>query len=371
MTPLAGRAGGGGEGGLVLALDIGATKTLLAVRPFSNGVGPEGWRGGRSFAGGSGAGDSPTIRFTTERDPETLVARIAIEARRAAAGRPLVAAGCAVPGPLERATGRIVHSPNLGWHDFPLGDLLADRLGVPVAMDDDAAAGALGESRYGAGRGADPFAYVTVGSGVGVGLVLSGRPLQGAHGFAGEVGHLTVDPAGPRCGCGRRGDVEAYVGGASLARRARAAWAAGSLVGGRTAPRDADGVFRAARAGDPVARDLVAEAAEALGRAFAAIGAVLDPACIAVGGAIGLGQPVLVRRATAIARRRCISETGRSLVVVPAGLAEESVLAGAAALGTDLARRWVGRAGPEGAARSVGGAGSAGTAGSAEGGVRS
>jgi len=195
VKPVAGQPGAGSASGLVLALDIGATKTLLTVRPSGGGADGDGWTTHRSGAGASGkgtsggrgsgrqgsgrrgsgrrgsgpdgltAGHSPVVRFPTERDPEALVARIAAEARSAAAGRPIVAAGCAAPGPLERGTSRIVHSPNLGWHDLPLGDLLADRLGVPVAMDDDAAAGALGESRFGVGRGADPFAYVTVTSG--------------------------------------------------------------------------------------------------------------------------------------------------------------------------------------------------------------
>jgi len=314
----------------VLALDIGATKTLLATWSHSGAAdGADAWRRGRS----------PTIRFPTDRDPERLAARIAAEARIIARDRPIAAVGCAVPGPLDRAKGAIVHSPNLGWHHLPLGELLADRLGAPVGLDDDASAGALGEARYGVGRGADPFAYLTVSSGIGMGVIVGGRSLRGAHGLAGEIGHLVVDPSGPRCACGRRGDVEAFAGGASLARRARAAWPSATLEDGRSAPRDADGVFWAARAGDPLAASLVEEAAQALGLALAAVGAVLDPAMIAVGGAIGIGRPTLIRRATAIGRRRCIAETGRSLVVVTASLGEESVLAGAAALGADLRGR--------------------------------
>lgn len=310
--------------GLVLALDIGATKTLLRAAP----------------AGPTGAAEFPAdgvVRFPTERDPGALVARIGAEARALAAGGRIAAVGCAVPGPLDRASGVVGHSPNLGWHDVPLRALLETALDSPVVIDDDAAAGALGEWRSGAGRGADPFAYLTVSSGVGMGVVVGGRPVHGAHGTAGEVGHLVVDPSGPRCGCGRRGDVEAFVGGSSIARRARVAWPSRRPANGGPAPRDADGVFRAAGNGDSIARAIVAEAAEALGRAIAATAAVLDPERIAIGGAIGLGQPALVRRAVAIARRRCIAETGRSLVVVRAVLGEQSVLAGAAALGSALA----------------------------------
>jgi glucokinase len=312
---------------LVLAVDVGATKTLLLVGPVAAPSGA-GWSAEQTVA-----------RFPTERDPDRLVARIAEEAvgREAALGGRIVAVGCAAPGPLDRAGGVVIHSPNLSWRQVPLRSMLESRLGVPARLDDDAAAGALGEARAGAGRGADPFAFLTVSSGVGMGIVVGGRPVHGAHGLAGEIGHLTVDPAGPRCGCGRRGDVESYLGGASLARRARQAWGRGLLADGRPAPRDADGVFQAARLGDAIARALVDDAAEALGRALAAVAAVLDPERIAVGGALGLGQPRLVRRATVIARRRCMAETGRSLTVVPPELGEACVLAGAMAIARDLA----------------------------------
>ncbi|OGN82005.1 MAG: hypothetical protein A2X23_12010 [Chloroflexi bacterium GWC2_73_18] len=233
----------------------------------------------------------------------------------------------------------IEHSPNQGraWRGTRITALLAERLAVPVALDDDARLGALGEALLGAGRGADPLVYVTVSSGIGSGIVSGGRMLRGAHGLAGEVGHLVVDPDGPRCACGRRGDVESYAGGAALARRARRAWPSGRLADGSAAPRDAAGIFRAARAGDPLARGIVAEAAEALGRGLAALATAIDPERIVVGGSLALSQGALVRRAVAIARRRCLAETGRRLVVVQSALGETSVLAGAALLAAELA----------------------------------
>lgn len=308
-----------------MAVDIGATKTLVAVRTTEP---LPGWTLGAGIT-----------RLPTDRDPVRAADRIALEARALAgqAGRRPLAVGVGAPGPLDPTTGVVAHSPNLGWHDVPLGRLLSERLEAPVVLEDDANAAALGEWRFGAGAGADPFVFITVSSGVGSGIVIGGELLRGAHGLAGEIGHLAVDPNGPRCGCGRHGCVEAFVGGAAMARRARAIWGDELLADGRSAPDDADGLLRAARDGDPVARGLADDAAEALGRALAALALTIDPERIAVGGALALGQPALVRRAVVIARRRCIRETGRVLAVVPAALGAESVLAGAAAAALRLA----------------------------------
>ena len=129
--------------------------------------------------------------------------------------------------------------------------------------------------------------------------VFNGRIVRGGHGNAGEVGHLVVDPIGPRCGCGGRGHVESFAGGAGLARRARALWPSGFLRGDTmiAAPGDADGVFQAARRGDPDAHGLADDAADALAIALAAVVATLDPDRIVVGGSLGLRQRSFVRAA--------------------------------------------------------------------------
>jgi glucokinase len=314
---------------LVLAVDVGATKTLVTLRPLAH----------MASADAIWASKIRTRRLATPADPGRLVEAVASLARELATDTrtTIVAAGLAAPGPLDVASGTIIHSPNLGWREVPLGPMLRDRLGVPVALDDDATTAALGESRFGTGRGADPFAYLTLSSGVGAGIIFGGMVLRGAHGIAGEVGHLLIDPKGPRCGCGRRGDVEAYVGGASLARRARSAWPSGRLADGSAAPRDAAGVFRAARHGDPTAVRMADEAGRAVARAMAALAAVVDPEVIAVGGALGLAQSRLIRAAVSLARREVMIETARGLVVRRASLGHESCLAGAAVLASGLA----------------------------------
>lgn len=307
----------------VLAVDIGATKTLMAV--CSADELERGWQPGRQ-----------SLRLDTPADPETLVNWVGRTVERSGATGRLAAVGVAAPGPVDTVTGVVTRSSNLGWSDVPLVAMLRDQLGVPAALEDDANTAALGEWTFGAGRAADPFAYLTVSSGIGGGIIVGGQVVRGATGNAGEVGHIVVDPAGPACSCGRHGDVESYAGGVSLARRARLAWPAPELPDGRAAPRTAADVFRAARRGDPAAVAMVAEADTALAVAFAALASVIEPGVIVVGGSIGLGQRQFVRRAAALARRRVMTENGKSLRIEPAALGEESVLAGAAAFALRL-----------------------------------
>jgi glucokinase len=305
------------------AVDIGATKTLVAVLPTVADP---------ADLAGSGGFRRP-LRFATQRDPTHQVDRVAASLRELASGRPIVAIGVAAPGPLDPASGLIVESPNLGWRDLPLGTALAERLSAPVAVEDDANAGALGEALAGAGRGADPVVYLTLSTGVGAGIVVAGRLVHGAHNAAGEVGHLVVDPSGPRCGCGGRGHVESYAGGAALAARARLAWPAGRRADGNPAPTDVAGIVEAAASGDVIAQRLLDEAVQAVAVAIAAVVASIDPERIVVGGSVGLKQSRLVRRAVQLARRRVTRGVGRSLAVVRAALGSNAPLVGAALLG--------------------------------------
>lgn len=305
---------------LVAAVDIGATKTLVTVRSVTELA--DGWTAG------------PIARIETERDAATLSDWIAEQVHELARerGGPVVAVGVAAPGPLDARTGVITRSSNLDWSDLPLASMLRDRLDAPVHLEDDANVAALGEWCFGAGRGRDPVAYLTVSSGIGGAIVVGGDIVRGSSGNAGEVGHLRVSNGGPRCACGRRGDVEAYAGGAAIARRARTVWPRASDDVGHDSPRTPEAVFRAARAGDPDAAEIVEDAAEALAVAMAALTASLDPEVIVVGGSIGLSQPRLVRRATTLARKSVLAELGRSMQVLPAELGTESVVAGAAYL---------------------------------------
>lgn len=312
---------------VLLALDVGGTKTIVAA-----------------FAGRSDEGFRPLrppVRFATPRDPQAFLEAVdrAAEAALPWGVRP-VAIGIGAPGPLDPVSGVIEHSTNLGWSDLPLASMISTRFGnVPTRLSDDGNAGALGEAHAGAGRGADPFVFLMLGTGLGSGIVVDGRIVAGAHGAAGEVGHLAVgDRNGPRCGCRRRNCVEAWCGGIGLARRARETWPARRLPDGTLAPRDATTVFALARRGDPDATRLVVAARHALAIAVAAILSTLDPAAISIGGSIGTAQPSFVRAAVREGASLVHWATSRRVDVRRSELGDVSVLTGAAVLAAEAAQ---------------------------------
>ena len=317
---------GSRAGSPILALDVGGTKTTVAA-----------------FAGpptGELRPLRPIVRFTTPRDPNAFLDALASAATDALPpGTHPAAIGAGVPGPLDAAAGIVHYSTNLGWRDLPFSALVSERFGgVPVSMDDDANAGALGEAFAGAGRGADPFVYLPLGTGLGSGVIVGGAVVAGAHGAAGEVGHLAFgDRDGPRCNCGLRNCVETWCAGLGLARRAKETWPAARLSDGTRAPRDAMAVFALARTGDPEAVALVAKARRALATALAAVMAALDPAVVCVGGSIGLAEPGFTRDAFRDATSLVHWATGRRTRLRRPLLGDASVLLGAAVLGARAA----------------------------------
>ncbi|GIW09363.1 MAG: hypothetical protein KatS3mg061_0420 [Dehalococcoidia bacterium] len=176
----------------------------------------------------------------------------------------------------------LLRLPNLPqWPEaLPLAELLAERLGAPTRVDNDANLAALGEHRFGAGRGVDHLVYLTVSTGIGGGIISGGRLLHGVHGFAGEVGHQVILPDGPPCGCGGRGCLEVLASGTAIVRRAQAA----GLPADRLAEEGAAAVFAAAAAGDPRAQEVIAGATRALGLGVVNLLHVFDPALVVLGG---------------------------------------------------------------------------------------
>jgi glucokinase len=306
----------------ILALDIGGTKTIVAA---FDGLPKGGLQPLR-----------PLVRFTTPRDPDAFLEALASAAIDALpGGTHPTAIGVGVPGPLDAPSGIVHFSTNLGWRDLPLAALVSERFrGIPVVIDDDANAGALGEAFAGAGQGADPFVYLPLGTGLGSGVIVRGAVVAGAHGAAGEVGHMAVgDRNGPRCNCGLRNCVETWCAGLGLARRAKERWPAARLADGTRAPRDAVAVFALARTGDPEAVALVALARRALAVGLAALLASLDPAVVCVGGSVGLAEPGFVRDAFREATSLVHWATGRKTRLRAPMLGDASVLTGAAVLG--------------------------------------
>lgn len=208
--------------------------------------------------------------------PERLAA--AVDRSRPAEGR-LLGLGLGVPGIVD-AQG-IVDAPVLGWRRLPLGPTLRKRLGIPVLADNDVNTLAVAERLYGRGRGVENFLTVTIGRGVGLGIVIGGDVYRGARGGAGEFGHVTLQPGGPTCLCGNRGCLEALVGDPALVRDARAAGLLpAGLEGGDAVAR----LRELADAGDPQARRLYAAAGSTLGRAVAGLVNTLSPELVLVSG---------------------------------------------------------------------------------------
>lgn len=249
------------------------------------------------------------------------------------------AVGVGAPGPLDIRAGVVVAPPNLpGWRDVPLKELLEERLGIETFLENDANAAALAEHRFGAGRGSEHVIYVTVSTGVGGGLILDGKLYHGTEGAAGEVGHITVLPNGPLCGCGNRGCLEALASGAAIAKRAREVVARGletrmnDLSGDDPARITAKLVAQAAEQGDFEAQKILSEAMTYLGIGMASLVNLFNPQIIVIGGGLSnLGERLLEPVRRGIVRHAFVA-SARTARVVLAELGDKAGVLGAAAV---------------------------------------
>ena len=264
--------------------------------------------GGTKVAGGVVAPDGTVLDTARRATPAASVADTeeaivaVVEELAARHDGPLAGVGVGAAGWFDRSGELVLFSPHLAWRNAPLRGDLAARLHRPLWVGNDADAAAWAEYRYGAARGASLALMVTLGTGIGGGLVVDGRLQRGAHGVAGEWGHMRVVPDGRLCACGNRGCWEQYASGTALARTARemvrrSPAAAGHLldrVGGDADRIGGEDVAQAAAEGDPLARELVADVGEWLGQGIADLAVVLDPEVVVVGGGVsGLGEQLL------------------------------------------------------------------------------
>ena len=244
--------------------------------------------------------------------------------------------GVACPGPLDPFRGVVLNAPNIpDWHHLPLRALLEEAFGVPVALDNDANLAALGEWRYGAGRGYHHLIYLTISTGIGGGIIVADRLLRGAHGLAGEMGHVTVVPDGPPCGCGQRGHLEAVASGTAIARMAEEALAGGasSALARSPHPLTAADVAAAAKEGDALAQQVLTTAATHLGRALAGFLHIFNPQAVILGGGVVQAGEVLLRPLEATLRASVMSPAYlEDLVLTTAALGDDAGLLGALAL---------------------------------------
>jgi glucokinase len=251
--------------------------------------------------------------------------------------------GCSIPGPLDSNRGVVSFSPNLQWRDVPFVDLMCDLIDVPVLIDDDAHCAALGEAKMGAARGKDCAVYVTISTGIGGGIIIDGNLYRGAHGCAGEIGHITLEAAGPACACGNSGCFEALASGSAIAARARQAVLHGdqtalSMFSDDLTNLCAEHVVQAAEAGDTVAIRIIESAGNYVGIGLSAVASAFDPEMIVVGGGVVLSGSILLQRARSSFRERTISPLGSLIPIELAALGEESSLWGAASLPTSMRR---------------------------------
>ncbi|MGW1267946.1 ROK family protein, partial [Streptomyces sp. NPDC002491] len=241
-------------------------------------------------------------------------------------GEPAAAAGVAVPGIVDEAGGVAVYAANLGWRDVPLRARLAERLGAPVALGHDVRTGGLAEGRIGAARGADRFLFVALGTGIAGAIGVDGRVEAGAHGFAGEIGHIVVRPGGAPCPCGQRGCLERFASAAAVGE----AWAA--AVGDPEA--DAADCAKAFSSGDPRALRVWQSAVDALADGLVTGLTLLDPRTLVIGGGLAeAGEALFTPLRDAVRRRVTFQKLPE---IVPAALGDSAGCLGAGLLAWDL-----------------------------------
>jgi len=267
-----------------------------------------------------------------EQGPEAVVGnllRVAGELAAAAraGGLDPAGVGVVVPGIVDEARGLLVRTANLGLHDLPLAARVSTELGLPTRLGHDVRAGGIAEARLGAGRGARQVLFVAVGTGIAAAHVVDGRAAPGAHGAAGELGHVVVRPDGPPCGCGGRGCLETVASAAAVGRRYA------ERAGG---PADARRVAAAVAAGDATAAAVWREAVGALADGLVIGQAMCDAERIVIGGGLAeAGETLLAPLRTALKERLTFHWEPE---LVPAALGDEAGCIGAGLVGFDALR---------------------------------
>jgi glucokinase-like ROK family protein len=254
----------------------------------------------------------------------------------------LLALGVGVPGPVVAQAGMVSAPPIMpGWDRFPIRERLAKAFGCPVALDNDANLGALGEWAYGSGRGEPNLAYIKVGTGIGAGLLFNGQLYGGVTGSAGEIGHITIDEHGPRCNCGNRGCLEAVAGGGAIARQAREAVRSGRRTQlSAIQPLEqinASHVAAAAQMGDLVAQQIITTAGGYLGTAIAGLVNLFNPGLVVVGGGVAQVGDLLLEPIRKTVQQRSLRSAAQAVRITAATLGRRSSGMGAAVRAIDLA----------------------------------
>ena len=282
-------------------------------------------------------------RSEAERGAEHVVERMVVLVEKAIRSVPresVLGIGIGAPGPLDPRTGIVIDCPNLpGFENYPLRDRIAHQTGIPTIVENDANAAAVGEHQFGAGKGFANMVYLTISTGIGGGIIADGHIYWGDRGVAGEIGHMIVEPHGPRCNCGNIGCLEAVAAGPAIARNARGAIAAGraSRILELTPGRDPEQITArivtdAAKEGDPLGMELLAHAGFYIGIGVCNLLHILNPGRIVIGGGVSFAGDLLFGPIRKTVDERAPLVFRENVQIVPAALGDEAGLLGAAAL---------------------------------------
>jgi len=311
---------------LTVGLDVGGTKVAAGV------------------VNGRGAIVEKLKRSTPAAEPSRTAQVIATVVTELRARHPVQAVGLGAAGFVNSARAAVMFAPNLAWRDEPLKQRVEDLVGLPVVMDNDANASAWAEVRFGAARGYENIVFLSIGTGIGGGLVFGGRLYRGGWGMAGEPGHCRAVPEGRLCGCGNRGCWEQYASGSALVAEARefarrtpeGAIRLLQLGGGLPEGIGGPEVTQAAREGDPGALRCFQIVGGWLGQGMADLAAILDPDCFVIGGGVSEAGDLLLDPARAAFEKALTGRGYRSYAdIMIAELGADAGLVGAA----DLARK--------------------------------
>jgi glucokinase len=246
--------------------------------------------------------------------------------------------GIGSPGPLDRENGIVIITPNLGWKNFPLRDEISRRVHLDATLDNDANCATIGEFWCGAAVGGRNVIGMTLGTGIGGGIILEGKLYHGASDSAGEIGHTTIDSTGRRCKCGNYGCLEAYASGPAIAERAREALRGDesesvllSMVGGDAKKITAQIVYEASKRGDIVAREVVRETARFLGAGVSNLLNIFNPDIVVLAGGVTQAGDELFKPLRAEVKRRAFKPAVQACRIVPGALTASAGVVGAIA----------------------------------------
>lgn len=325
MTP------GTAEKKWIVGVDLGGTNVVVGLVPIAGGD----VQGLRTLPTESARG----AKFVVDRIVHMVEEAIGEVTSGAGTTRGAIAGvGIGSPGPLDRKTGTVINTPNLGWRNFPLRDLVGNAVKLPCTLDNDANCATYGEWWLGAGRGTRTLVGLTLGTGIGGGIVLGGEIYHGCSDVAGEIGHMTIDSNGRKCKCGNYGCLEQYASGPAIALRAVEGIEAGApsllvdMVHGNLDEITAATVYEATVDGDPYAAEVMKDTARFLGAGVASIINILNPEMVVIAGGVTRAGDTLFDPLRAEVRRRAFKSAQECCRIVPAELPGTAGVVGAAAV---------------------------------------